>query len=76
MNERDCDGSAPASSKRHPLVGKRVRLIETNDTSCGLKAGAEGTVSFVDGLDVLHVLWDAGVRKSLSLEDGDNWELT
>lgn len=45
---------------RYPR-GARVRLLSMNDPyRRDLKAGAEGTVMFVDDIGTIHVSWDCG----------------
>lgn len=55
------------------LIGRRVRLIRTNDPYTNLESGALGLVSFVDCLGTVFVDWDNG--SSLGLIRGeDSWE--
>ena len=49
-------------------VGTRVELIEMDDPYSKLKAGEQGTVSFVDAIGTIHVNWDCG--SSLGLIPG------
>tara|TARA_R110002167_G_scaffold18465_2_gene69153 strand:- start:900 stop:1229 length:330 start_codon:yes stop_codon:yes gene_type:complete len=42
------------------MIGKRIRLINCEDTFRPLKSGIEGTVHFVDGAGTIHVNWDNG----------------
>ena len=53
--------------------GRRVRLIRCDDPHTRLKPGARGTVTFVDGLDTVHVAWDDGGRLGL-IPGVDQWE--
>lgn len=56
------------------LIGKRVRLVYTNDPYTNLKSGDEGTVNFVDDLGTVFVKWDSG--SSLGLVSGhDRYEV-
>jgi len=54
--------------------GRRVRLIHCDDPHTRLKPGTRGTVTFVDGLDTVHVAWDDGSRLGL-IPGVDEWEL-
>lgn len=46
-------------------VGKRIRLIKTDDKFTKLKPGTEGTVKSVDGTGTLHIKWDDGSNLGL-----------
>jgi len=60
--------------KMHPDIGKRVRLIHTNDRYTKLKAGDEGIIVSVDGMETRHIKWDNG--SNLGLIPGvDKWEV-
>lgn len=52
--------------------GKRVRLIEMNDTQAP-PSGTEGTVKFTDDIDQLHVSWDNGSTLAL-IPEVDKYE--
>jgi Domain of unknown function (DUF4314) len=56
-------------------VGTRVRLVRCSDPFTNLKAGAEGTVTFVDALGTVHVKWDDGHSLGLVAAAGDSWEV-
>ncbi len=60
---------------KHPLVGRRVRLLRCTDPCPTLKQGDMGTVVVVDCLDTVHVDWDNGSRLGLCEEAGDLWEV-
>ena len=56
--------------KNHPLVGKRIELIHTNDPYTKIEAGDKGTVKFLmPNLDVMTIAveWDSGSYLSLIL---------
>jgi len=54
------------------MVGRRVRLIYTDDPYTNLRSGDEGTVDFVDDAGTVFVKWDSG--SSLGLIAGvDRW---
>lgn len=46
--------------KKEFQIGSRVELIEMNYESNSLKLGDRGTVTGVDDLGTIHVLWDSG----------------
>jgi hypothetical protein len=46
--------------ERNPLVGRRIRLVYTDDPYTRLTPGAEGTVTFVDDLGTVAAKWDDG----------------
>jgi hypothetical protein len=56
------------------LQGRRVRLIRCTDPHTRLKPGTRGLVTFVDGLDTVHVTWDDGSRLGL-IPGVDAWEI-
>ena len=43
------------------IVGRRVRMIRTGDQWTNLRAGLQGTVSFVDDTGTIFIKWDNGV---------------
>ena len=55
------------------LIGKRVRLVFTDDPYTNLKPGNEGEEVFVDDFSV-HVNWDNGTRLGL-MKGQDRWEV-
>ena len=62
------------TTRKHPLIGRRVRLLDTSDPYTRLVPGATGTVRVVDALGTLHVQWDNG--STLGLVPGeDTFEL-
>ena len=70
----DFDDKPPSSSK-HPLSGKRIRLIKCADPKSDRLPGSIGTISFVDAIGTVFVMWDEdGSRTGLSTDDGDVWE--
>lgn len=54
----------------HPLVGKRIRLRQTDDPYTLLRPGDQGTVTFVDDLGDIGVAWDNG--EFLKMLPGDD----
>ena len=65
--------TTPLYSK-HPLVGKRVRLVRCTDPYTKLTPGELGTVTFVDALGSVAVDWDSGSKLSL-IPGEDRWEV-
>jgi hypothetical protein len=59
---------------RSEKEGDRVRLIFTDDPYTKLYPGEEGTVSFVDDFETVHVHWDGGSRMGL-IPGADQWEV-
>jgi hypothetical protein len=55
------------------LVGRRVRLLFTNDPYTDLSFGCEGTVTLVDDMGTVHVKWDNGSGLGLIPKE-DRWE--
>ena len=55
------------------MVGRRVRLVWTDDRSPWVKPGNEGVVVKVDSLGTVHVRWDSGAVLGL-FPDVDRWE--
>lgn len=47
-------------SYQHPYVGKRIRLIHTDDPYTELVPGDEGTIDFVDDAGTIFAKWDKG----------------
>lgn len=45
---------------QHPYVGKRIRLIHTDDPYTELVPGDEGTIDFVDDAGTVFAKWDKG----------------
>ena len=59
--------------EKHPAEGRRVRLIELNDSHNPMEPGELGTVSHVDAAGTYHVNWDNGRKLGLIL-GLDKWE--
>ena len=55
------------------LVGKRVRLVSTDDPWTRLRQGDEGVVTSVDCTGTVHVRWDSGGHLGLVEEAGDRF---
>lgn len=55
----------PNSGKNHPYVGKRIRLIWTDDPYTQLAPGSEGTINYVDDVNTIFVDWDSGSKLGL-----------
>jgi hypothetical protein len=68
------DADHSPSQSPHWVRGRRVRLIRCDDSYTRLKPGTKGIVTFVDGLDTVHVAWDDGSRLGL-IPGVDQWEL-
>lgn len=51
------------------LKGKRVRCIQMNDPY-PIPSGTEGTITGVDDMGTIHVIWDN--KSSLGLVQGDD----
>jgi hypothetical protein len=49
-----------SAEKREELLGRRVRLVFTDDAYTDLQPGATGTIDHVDDLGTLFVKWDDG----------------
>lgn len=58
----------------HPLIGRRVHLIEMVDDPLPVPPHAEGTIRHVDSLGQLHVIWDNG-RKVAVIPGHDRYEI-
>jgi len=58
---------------RRELVGRRVRLVHTDDPWTRLRCGEEGTVTTVDSMGTVHVRWDSGGHLGLVEEAGDRF---
>ena len=56
------------------FIGKRIRLISTNDEYTSLKFGDLGTINFVDDTGTIFVEWDNGSNLGL-LPDVDRFEI-
>lgn len=54
--------------------GDRLRLISTTDPDTLLRAGATGTVRFIDDQGTIHVAWDDGHNLGLIPEE-DHFEI-
>ena len=54
--------------ENHPYVGKRIRLIWTDDVYTNLLPGDEGTIDYVDDAGTIFAKWDRG--SSLGLVPG------
>ena len=54
-------------------LGKRVRLVYTDDPYTELKAGDEGIVDHIDDAGTVFVKWDCGSGLGLNHEYGDRW---
>lgn len=52
----------PNHGTDHPYVGKRIRLIWTDDPFTELHPGSEGTITFVDDAETIFADWDSGSR--------------
>jgi len=55
-------------------VGKRVRLIHTDDPFTKLAPGDEGIVTLVDDCGTVHVAWDNGSTLGLIYRE-DRYEV-
>lgn len=49
----------------HPYVGKRIRLIYTDDPYTSLVPGDEGTIDYVDDGGTIFAKWDKGSNLGL-----------
>lgn len=58
----------------HLLIGKRIRLISTDDPYTELRPGDEGTIDYVDDIDTVFVKWDCGSRLGL-VRNHDRYEI-
>jgi len=56
------------------FIGKRIRLISTNDEYTSLKFGDLGTINFVDDTGTIFVEWDNSSNLGL-LPDVDRFEI-
>jgi hypothetical protein len=56
------------------FIGKRIRLISTNDEYTSLKSGDIGTINFVDDTGTIFAEWDNGSNLGL-LPDVDCFEI-
>ena len=54
-------------------LGKRVRLIFTDDPHTELRSGDEGIVDHIDDTGTVFVKWDSGSSLGLNSEFGDRW---
>jgi hypothetical protein len=55
------------------IVGKRIKLIQMNDPY-PVEPNTTGTISWVDDLGQIHVIWDNGRRLSVIPEE-DEFEI-
>ena len=70
MNHHRSRYIAPEPLDR-PLVGRRIRLLNTTDPITELKPGDQGVIHSIDRVtDIVHVRWDSG--STLSLLPGDD----
>lgn len=58
---------------RRELVGRRIRLVSTNDPWTKLRSGDEGVVVYVDPTGTVGVRWDSGSGLGLVEEAGDRF---
>ena len=56
------------------FLGKRIRLISTNDEYTSLQPGDLGTINFIDDTGTIFAEWDNGSRLGL-LPDVDRFEI-
>lgn len=56
------------------FIGKRIRLISTNDEYTKLTSGALGTITFVDDTGTIFADWDEGSKLGL-IPDVDRFEI-
>lgn len=56
------------------FIGKRIRLISTNDEYSPLKPGDLGTIDFIDDAGTIFAQWDNGSDLGL-LPDIDRFEI-
>lgn len=56
------------------FIGKRIRLISTNDEYTKLTSGALGTITFIDDTGTIFADWDEGSRLGL-IPDVDRFEI-
>lgn len=61
--------------QRERLIGKRIRLVFTNDEYTDLRAGDEGTVTFIDDTGTVFADWDNGSGLGLIEQYGDRFEV-
>lgn len=59
------ESNKPNHGFDHPYVGKRIRLIFTNDQYTDLAPGDEGTIDYVDDYGTIFAKWDNGSRLGL-----------
>ena len=57
--------------KRAELIGRRVELVRCTDEYTKLSPGERGTVSSVDDMGTVHVVWDNGSRLGLVLGEDE-----
>jgi len=58
---------------RDALMGRRIRLVATDDPWTRLRSGEEGVVTAVDCTGTVHVRWDSGGHLGLVEEAGDRF---
>lgn len=56
-------------------IGRRVRLVCTDDDFTDLVPGDEGTIDFIDSTGTVFVAWDRGSHLGMVAGAGDRWEL-
>jgi hypothetical protein len=56
------------------FIGKRIRLISTNDEYTSLKSGDLGTINFVDDAGTIFAEWDNGSHLGV-IPDIDRFEI-
>ena len=49
----------------HPLVGKRIRMIQMSPDPHPIESGEMGTIKFVDDMGYIGVHWDNGRQLSV-----------
>ncbi len=57
--------------KRAELIGRRVELVRSTDEYTKLSPGERGTVSSVDDMGTVHVVWDNGSQLGLVLGEDE-----
>lgn len=61
------------TQENHPLIGKRIKLIEMKDPF-PVEPGSEGTITSVDGMGQIWVHWDNG-RGLAVIPETDEYEI-
>lgn len=62
------------STMRLRFIGKRIRLVHTDDQYTELQSGSEGAVNWVDDFGTIFVDWDSGSKLGL-IRGEDKWEI-